>query len=102
MLSAAAPYFPGAMKEYNENFNADNGNPIKVPEGIQIHRISTTLITYNLPESHHLLNCGVAYYLPGGEEGDAYYKEAHFVLPERDTKLADFLVKNFIRSKQLK
>ena len=102
MLFAAAPYFPRAMKEYNENFNADNKDPIKIPDGIQIHQISATLITYTLPVSHHLLNCGVAYYLPAGEEGDAYYKEAHFVLPENETKLADFLVKDFIRSKQLK
>ena len=102
MLFAAAPYFPGAMQEYNENFNKDNTDPIKVPDGIQIHKISTTLITYTLPVRHHLLNCGVAYYLPAGEEGDAYYKEAHFVLPENETKLADFLVKDFIRSKQLK
>ncbi len=102
MLSAAAPYFSGAMKEYNENFNTDGKDPLKVLEGIEIHKISSTLLTYTLPTSHHLLNCGVAYYLPAGDAGDAYYTEAHFVLPENDTILADFLVKNFIRSKQLK
>ena len=102
MLFAAAPYFAGAMQEYNENFNKDGKDPLKVPEGLQIHKISATLLTYTIPASHHLVNCGVAYYLPAGEDRDAYYAEAHFVLPENDTKLANFLSKNFIRSKQLK
>ena len=96
MLLAAAPYFPAAMEEYNKEYNEDSSSHIEIPEGLQITRISETLISYTLPEKNGLITGGVAFYLPPGVAGDPYYTEAEFVLPRTKAGLLQFLSRNFI------
>ena len=97
MLENAALYFPGAMKEYNEEYNKDHTDNIVIPADLKIKRISRTLVTYAYPVKHNLLSRGVAYYRPSGD----YYAEASFVLPENDTLLADLMTKIFIKTRHL-
>ncbi len=102
ILDAAAQYFPEALNDYNESYNEDNNNPIKIPDGLLRKYLSSTLITYTLPNKNNLLTYGVVYYMPSSSSEDAYYTEARFILPENETKLAEFLEKNFIKTKGLK
>ena len=93
ILEAAARYFPEAMKENVREYH----DTAKIPDGIQIKHLSSTLITYSLPSRSDLSMRGVAHFT-----GDQDYVEACFILPKKDTNLADFLINNFIKTKHLK
>jgi uncharacterized protein DUF4850 len=91
VLSSAAQYFPEAMKEYNAEYNQDSTDPIRIPNGIQVRKISANIIIYTLPTKNGLLTQGVACY-----NGLENYSEAKFVLPTEQSELSDFLVKYYI------
>ncbi len=102
ILSAAAPYFPEAMRGWNRDFDQDGKIPIKVPHGLKFTWVSPTLITYTLPNSKGLTVTGVAYYNGGGEDSDASFSNAEFVMPAKDSVLTSFLLKTFIQREGLK
>lgn len=104
IYAEAAPYFPDAMKTYNDYFNDTHSNSIKIPEGITINRLSPNVVVYSLPDQHGLKVKGVAYYHAADENGqyDAYYLGARFMLPESQSKLVDFLIEKFIETRKLK
>ncbi|HUI31115.1 MAG TPA: DUF4850 domain-containing protein [Candidatus Acidoferrales bacterium] len=102
IFSAAAPYFPDAMRGWNLDFNRDGKIPIKVPHGLKITSVSPTLITYTLPDSNGLKVEGVAYYNSGGEDSDASFSSAEFAMPAKDSVLTSFLLKTFIQREGLK
>ena len=91
ILNSAAPYFPEAMKEYNAEYNQDSTNPIEIPDGIQIRKISPNIVIYSLPAKNGLLTQGVSCY-----NGLENYSEAKFVLPAEQSELSDFLIKYYI------
>lgn len=93
MLSSAAPYFPEALKRWNEERNRDGRNPVAFP-AIEIlsSRIGPHLVHYGLPEENGLPVHGAAFYDPSG---DAFYEEVRLVLPQTDERLAEFLLKYF-------
>jgi hypothetical protein len=93
MYDSAAPYFSSAMQEHNkENY----GSPVTIPQGLEVTPISSTLITYTLPDNNGLSTRGVVYYYPGDQTHDPDYADAEFVLPVGDTDLLNFLVQDFI------
>jgi len=91
ILSSAAEYFPGAMEEYNKEYNQDNKSPIKIPDSIKITHLSPSVIMYTLPSKNGLLTQGLAHY-----EGTENYFEATFVLPTQQSALSDFLMHYYI------
>ncbi len=99
IIWSAAPYFPNARKNYKEAFDQELSSEFDPPAGIKITRLSSTLVTWSLPDTNGLLKRGVAYYI---DEGDPFYTDAVFVLPADQARLADFLTINFIRFKGLK
>jgi Domain of unknown function (DUF4850) len=100
IASAAAPYFPEALKWYNRDFNEDNTNPVKVPAGLKINKVSPTLVTYTVRAKKGLQTKGVVYFVsPVGN--DAYFSSAEFTLPEGSTALADFLMNVYITGRKL-
>jgi hypothetical protein len=103
MLSVAAPYFPSAMKAWNENFNTDGGNPITVPQGLQTQQVSDNVMRYSLPSAEGFFTRGVAYYgsPPGSPADPAYtiYAQATVTLPVGDEGLADFILNDFVNNR---
>ncbi len=102
MEENAAPYFSSAMQTYQEYDEKSFGVPITVPQGLEVTPISSTLVTYTLPDADGLSTLGVVYYLPGSQTVNAYYTDAEFVLPVGDTDLLNFLAQNFIQQEGLK
>lgn len=96
MLDAAAPYFSNAQTQRNLSYNQDGSNNVTAPQGLQVAPISSTLITYTLPDSGGLSTQGVIYYFPGSKTSDPEFAEAKFVLPAGETDLFNFLIQNFI------
>jgi uncharacterized protein DUF4850 len=97
-LSDAAPYFPSAMQKWEEMFGYET--PEKLPRGIRLVRLSSTLVSYSLPKREGLLGRGAAYFIPPNE----YFFAARgdFVLPRTGEKLLDFLVRTLIRQQNWK
>jgi hypothetical protein len=93
MLSSAAPYFPDALKQWNEEYNSDGKNPVAVPIGLTVTNVTSGLVTYALPSESGLLARGAAAYNHGKAEG---YEEVRVTLPPADERLAEFLLKYFI------
>jgi len=94
ILWSAAQYFANARKDYDEEFNNDHSSDINPPAGITMTQLSPRLVVWSLPDTNGLLRKGVAYY---SDEGDPFYTEASFYLPTNQDKVAEFLVRNFIR-----
>ena len=101
ILGDAAPYFSNAMTQYNTEAHAE---PLVIPQGLTVTSLSSTLVTYTLPDSGGLLTYGVAYYIPGDTSINTspYFAGAEFVLPQSETALANFLAQNFIAQQHLK
>jgi hypothetical protein len=95
MFSSAAPYFPEALKQWNEEFNRDGRNPVAFPIEMVSSQIRPHLVHYNLPEENGLPVHGAAFYDPSGDGGDPFYEEVRMVLPETDKRLTEFLLKYF-------
>jgi hypothetical protein len=95
MEGAAAPYFPEALKQWNEDYNKDGTNPARIPRNLKITRISPCLVTYALPNEHGLLVRGGAFYGPSDPTGDARYEGVSLMLPPADERLAEFLLRYF-------
>lgn len=91
-VADAAPYFPEAMKAWNSDDNFDGKNPIPIPKGLVVHRVSKTFVTYALPNENNLHIRGAAFY---DSNGDGFYEEVRLVLPATDERLAEFLLKYF-------
>ncbi len=91
ILSSAGLYFAAARKVYNENFNDDGTNPIKIPDGLKVKRASSNIVTYMLPAKNGLTTHGVAIY-----RGEEDYFEATFVFPEDQSALSDFLLNYYL------
>lgn len=92
MLSEAAPYFPKALAQWNEDYNQNGQNPILIPHKLKITHISPRVVIYSLPSEHGFLVRGAAFYDPNGDSG---YEEVKLVLPSSDERLAKFLLKYF-------
>lgn len=92
MLSSAAPYFPDALKQFNEQYNADGKNPVAVPPGLTITRLTPNLVTYALPNENDLLVRGAAFY---DAKNDGFYEEVRVTLPVTNERVADFLLTYF-------
>ena len=88
------------MDEYNAIMNGDN--PIKIPAGIKITRVSETLVTYTLPKENGLSIKGIVVY--GVDEGDsdedAYFAEMKFAFPKDESQVEDFLMRYYIKQMQ--
>lgn len=102
ILSAAAVYFPDAMKGWDDEFNRDGKIPITVPPRLKVTRLSPTLVLYSLPDVNGLRVGGVAYYNSGGEESDASFLSAQFAMRPQDSTLTTFLLNTFIYREGLK
>jgi hypothetical protein len=100
MLEEAARYFPKARAEYNSEYNKDGKLPVRIPNGLKATRLSSTLVTYTLPDSNGLSTRGVAYYNPDNDNNP--YTNAEFTLPSEQSHLSDFLVRTLIRREHLK
>jgi hypothetical protein len=92
MLSRAALYFPEALTQWNEEYNADGKNPVAVRGDLAVTKVTPQLVTYKLPNEDNLLVRGAAFY---DTRGDAFYAEARLTLPAADDRLAEFLLKYF-------
>ena len=92
MLSVAAPYFPDALKQWNEDYNRDGKNPVAVPRDLAVTRVTSHLVRYALPDGNDLLVRGAAFY---DTDGDRFYEEVRLTLPAADELLAEFLLKYF-------
>jgi hypothetical protein len=92
MLSSAAPYFPDALKQFNEEYNRSDKNPVPVPRDRAITRVTPHLVTYALPSGNGLLVRGAVFY---DATGDGFYEEVALTLPIADERLAEFLLKYF-------
>jgi len=104
MLDSAAPYFASAMQQYNLEDNTDGSEPIPVPQGLTVTPISSTLVTYTLPDEGNLYEgtlsvSGVVYYNPDNQ--NVPFAEAEFFLPTSDAPLANFLSQTFISQEGL-
>jgi hypothetical protein len=101
MLGGAAVYFPAAMSEYNQEFNQQGDVPVTKPNGLVITRLSKSLVTYTLPDERSLSVRGVAYF-DSTQTADEPFIDARFVFEPRDSLLATFLVRTFIKQKGLR
>jgi hypothetical protein len=92
MLGSAAPYFPDALKQFNEEYNRGDKNPVAAPGDLAITRVTSHLVTSALPSRNGLLVRGAAFY---DSTGDGFYEEVTLTLPIADERLAEFLLKYF-------
>ncbi|HEV3217203.1 MAG TPA: DUF4850 domain-containing protein [Vicinamibacterales bacterium] len=93
MLSSAAPYFPDALKEWNDEYNRDGKNSVAVPRGLTVTTVTSGVVTYALANGGDLPVRGAAAYDHGKVEG---YEEIRVTLPPEDGRLAEFLLKYFV------
>jgi len=96
-LSEAAPYFRNAKQEWKEMFGYET--PEKLPRGITLARLSSTLVTYSLPQREGLLGRGAAYFIPPHEY---FFARGDFFLQRADKKLLEFLVRALITEQRWK
>lgn len=92
ILSSAAPYFPEALKRWNEDYNSDGKNPVAVPRDLKVTHMAPHLVTYTSPNESGLLVHGAAFYDANGGAG---YEEIRLTLPPADERLGGFLLKYF-------
>ncbi len=92
ILSNAAPYFPDAMKKWDENFNTDGNNPVKVPPGLNVTKISNEWICYSINDSVR----GAVFY-NSGMDADPTFSEAKFNMFAKDSIMTEFLLQTYIR-----
>ena len=86
------------MDEWNGFYNDDGRNPIRIPRGLKIKKLSSTTVTYKLPDINGLSTRGVAFY--GAEENDddeKYTLQARFTLPTSDSALTNTLLKWYLK-----
>lgn len=97
ILSAAAPYFPDAMKRWNENYNQYHDNSIKIPKGLITKSINPKLKIYMLPDKNGLARCGIVFYDSSALNSNKYlpFAEADFILPPKDSTLVNLFIKSF-------
>ena len=92
ILSNAGQYFSSARKAYNSEYNEDGTDPIKIPGGLKVKRMTHSVVTYTLPVKNGLLTQGVAYY---NDTKGIGYLEAKFTLPAAQNGLSNFLLKYY-------
>ena len=85
------------MQKWKEMFGYETRE--KLPRGIRLVRLSSTLVSYSLPEREGLLGRGAAYFIPPNEY---FFARGDFVLPRTDEKLLDFLVCTLVRQQNWK
>jgi len=73
--------------------------PEKLPRGITLARLSSTLVTYSLPQREGLLGRGAAYFIPPHEY---FFARGDFFLQRADKKLLEFLVRALITEQRWK
>lgn len=91
-IADAAPYFPAAMNTWNIGDNFDGANPIRIPKGLRIRRLSRTLVTYTLPSQNKLQVRGAAFY---DSKTWGPFEEVLVKLAPANENLAEFLIKYF-------
>lgn len=115
MLEGAAPYFMSAMQDFNTTYNKNGATQITLPQGLEVTPISSTLVTYTLPDIDGLKVYGVVYYnangvvhydandkVVGEESNHVPFERAEFVLPKEQSDLSNFLLQTFISKENLK
>jgi hypothetical protein len=100
MLHSAARFFSNARLRYNSEQNENGKDPVTIPKGLKRTRLSSTLVTYTLPDSNGLSTRGVAYY--NQDDRDCPYTNVEFTLPAEESDLSDFLLRTLIRREHLK
>lgn len=97
ILREAAQYFPDAMMAYNAAFNEDHKNDISISSNVMLERISDQIVHYAYYPSGGMVAQGIMYYIPSGDDGDAYLKTVKLVLPEKDKATAQAVIAVFLR-----
>lgn len=85
----AAPYFPAAKSGVRDL----GGYKEKIPAGIEIHRLSQHLVTFDLPGTPGMTVRGVVFY-----SGNPGYVYAHvqLALPLSEATLMRFLIRHYV------